>query len=71
MRNLTILLKEIFKQTKRGKQILSSIASSIIDRKEEDDFNEYMNGKNSETEVIGDDEYYNPEELITDSEINF
>lgn len=64
-------LKEIFKQTRRGKQILSSIASSIIDRKDEDDFNEYMNSKNSETEVIGDNEYYDPEELIADSEIKF
>lgn len=64
-------LKEVFKCTRRGKQILSSIANSIIERKEEEDFNNYMNGKNSETELIGDEEYYNPEELIADSEIKY
>lgn len=64
-------LKEVFKCTRRGKQILSSIANSIIERKEEEDFNNHMNGKNSETELIGDEEYYNPEELIADSEIKY
>lgn len=64
-------LKEVFKQTRRGKQILSSIANSIIEKKEEEDFSNYMNDRNSETELIGDNEYYNPEELIADSEIKY
>ncbi len=64
-------LKEVFKRTRKGKQLLSNIASSILDRKDEEDFNNYMSDKNSETELIGDDEYYNPEELIADSEIKY
>ena len=64
------ILKEVFKKTKKGKSILSNIASSIINRKEENEFSNYMSDKNLNTEVIGDEEYYNPEELITDSEIN-
>lgn len=68
--NFNNILKEVFKKTKKGKNILSNIASSIINRKEENEFSNYMNDKNSNTEVIGDEEYYNPEDLITDSEIN-
>ena len=64
------ILKEIFKKTNKGKHLLSEIANSIINRKEESEFDNYMNNKNVDAVVIGDEEYYNPEELITDSEIN-
>ena len=67
--DFNLSLKEIFRQTKKGKYILSDIVNSIINQKEEDEFSNYMNNKNSDAEIIGDEEYYNPEELITDSEI--
>lgn len=60
-------LQEIFARTKKGKEILKNIAEKIIYSKEEDDFDDYIGIKNNELIQMNDgDEYFTPEELITD-----
>lgn len=60
-------LQEIFGRTKRGQQIISDICDDILHDKEQDEFDEYMQTKNNSTIKINDDEYFQPEELITDA----
>lgn len=61
-------MKEVFAGTKKGMKILDNIIDEIIDGKEQDDFDEYMELKHSENIPINDEDYFNAEELITDSE---
>ena len=59
-------LREIFARTKKGKAIISEIAEEISYNKDKDDFDDYIKAKNDSTVQINDDEYFTPEELITD-----
>lgn len=59
-------MKEIFANTKKGKKILIDIISDINKNKEQDDFNDFINNQNSNN-IIGDEEYFEAEDLITDS----
>ncbi len=59
-------MKEIFANTKKGKKILIDIISDINKNKEQDDFNDFINNQNS-NDIIGDEEYFEAEDLITDS----
>ena len=59
-------LREIFARTKKGKAIISEIAEEISYNKDKDDFDDYIKSKNDSTVQINDDEYFTPEELITD-----
>ena len=63
------LLREVFKGTKKGKTTLARMVNDIENLKEEEEFMEHMNSMNSEYTEISDDEYYSPDELITDSEL--
>lgn len=63
------LLMEAFKGTKKGIVNLSRMVNEIENLKEEDDFMEHMDNMNSNYHEISDDEYYSPDELITDSEL--
>lgn len=63
------LLREVFKGTKKGKTSLARIVNEINNMKEEEDFITHMDSMNSEYSEIADDEYYSPDELITDSEL--
>lgn len=59
-------LKEIFAKTKKGKRIITDIAEKISYNKDMDDFNDYIQSKNDSSVQINDDEFFEPEELITD-----
>ena len=59
-------LKEIFAGTKNGKRILTDIVERICYNKDKDDFDDYIKTKNDSTIQINDDDYFTPEELITD-----
>ena len=59
-------LKEIFARTKRGREVMTNIAEKIIYNKEKDDFEDYIKSKNDAAVQINDDDYFTPEELITD-----
>lgn len=63
------VLQEIFAKTKRGKIFTKNIIEKIIYEKEHDEFDDYINQKSSDDEIQINDEYYTPEELITDCEI--
>lgn len=63
-------MKEIFAKTKKGKNILLSIIKEIEKNKEQDEFDDYIKNQQNSEIYISDDEYYNPEELIMDSNIN-
>ena len=58
------VLAEIFAHTKRGKMLLKDITSSIIKKQGRDDFDQYINMRNSEYPL--DDEEFKPDELIAD-----
>lgn len=58
-------MQEIFAKTKKGKEILSDICSSINREKDEDDFNDFIKTNNDRYPV--DDGYFTSEELIADS----
>lgn len=61
-------MKEIFAKTKKGKEILKSLLDEISYNKEKDDFDDYLFKKNSELNIINDEDLFLPEELMTDSE---
>lgn len=63
------VMKEIFAKTKKGKTILLSMIKEIKKNKEQDDFDDYIDNHRNKEVYISDDDYYNPEELITDSNI--
>ena len=59
-------LQEIFAKTKKGKEIICDIAEKISYNKNKDDFDDYIKTKNDSMVQINDDEFFEPEELITD-----
>lgn len=59
------ILTEIFAKTRDGHEILNDIVSQINYNKEKDDFDSFLKTKSSKHQM--DDEYYEPDELITDS----
>lgn len=61
-------MKEIFARTKKGKELLNNILEDIMYNKEKDSFDDYVFTKNSELNLINDEEMFSPQELITDSE---
>lgn len=60
-------LKEIFARTKKGKRNIDEIVQRITYNKDKDEFDDYIKTKNDSTIQINDDEYFTPEELITDN----
>ena len=60
-------LKEIFARTKKGKRNINEIVQRITYNKDKDEFDDYIKTKNDSTIQINDDEYFTPEELITDN----
>lgn len=64
-------MKEIFAGTKQGEHLLADIVYEIKEKIEKDDFDDYMQKQNDATYQIADDEYYEPDELIVDSESYF
>lgn len=60
-------LKEIFARTKKGKRNIVEIVQRITYNKDKDEFDDYIKTKNDSTIQINDDEYFTPEELITDN----
>lgn len=60
-------LQEVFKNTRRGQNLLSDIGKNILYVKEKEDFDSYMNGKRNDVEINDADEFYDADELITDS----
>lgn len=59
-------LQEIFAHTRKGKELLEDIFEHIMYNKEKDDFDDFIKTRNDSTVQINDDEYFSPEELITD-----
>lgn len=59
------VLAEIFAKTRDGKEMLNDIVSQINYKKEKDDFDSYLSTNASKYQM--NDEYYEPDELITDS----
>lgn len=59
-------MQEIFKQTRKGKEILRQIFEEIKHDKEQYDFDSYMTLMSGENNIISDDEYFSPEELMDD-----
>ena len=64
-------MKEIFAGTKQGEHLLADIVYEIKEKRDKDDFDDYMQKQNDATYQIADDEYYEPDELIVDSESYF
>lgn len=60
-------MKEIFANTRRGKQILDEIINDINKNKEQDNFDDFIQTQNNNNIIITDDDYFNADELITDS----
>lgn len=56
-------MKEIFANTKKGKSLIKNMIDFILHEKNKDDFNDYLNNKNSNISIIEDEEYFLPEEL--------
>lgn len=59
-------LMEVFAKTRKGKQMLKDVVDGITRAKDEDEFNDFINGGN-EQPLLGDG-YYTSEELIVDCE---
>ena len=59
-------MTEFFAQTRDGKEMLNSIVSQINNHKAKDDFDSFLKTKSSKYQV--NDEFFEPDELITDSE---
>ena len=64
-------LQEIFAKTKKGKQIISEMVENIIYNKEQDEFDDYIRNKNDELVQINDDEYFTPEELMINDNLEY
>lgn len=60
-------MQEVLAGTKQGEKLLHDIIDEIIQQKEEDDFNDYINQQNSAVYQITDSDYFEPNELIADS----
>lgn len=60
-------LKEIFARTKKGKMIMDQLLQGIIHKKEQDNFDDYIQSKNDEIMIT--DDCFTSEELISDSYI--
>lgn len=58
-------MKEIFAKTKKGKKLMKEMINFILHEKNKNDFDTYLDDKNNQTSIIGDDEYFLPEELNT------
>lgn len=56
-------MREVLAKTKKGKQLMKSMIDYILHEKNKDDFDEYLNNKNSDVSIIEDSEYFLPEEL--------
>lgn len=56
-------MKEIFAKTKKGKKLMKEMINFILHEKNKYDFDTYLDDKNNQTSIIGDDEYFLPEEL--------
>lgn len=56
-------MKEIFAKTKKGKLFIKNMIDFILHEKNKDDFNDYLDNKNSDISIIEDEEYFLPEEL--------
>lgn len=64
-------LQEVFLGTKEGIKMLSKMVDGIIANKEKDEFDDYMNTMNNNQHQITDSDYFEPDELIIDSENYF
>lgn len=60
-------LQEIFKGTKKGMKLLADIGCNILNNKEEDEFTAYMNNMHSKEDINDEDDFFEANELITDS----
>lgn len=60
------IMTEIFAQTRDGKEMLNSIVEQINHHKEKDDFDSFLKSKGTKYQV--NDEFFEPDELITDNE---
>ena len=60
------VMTEIFAKTKSGQKSLSEIVEHIKKSKAKDDFDDFMTAKQNRHQM--DDEFFTPDELITDSE---
>ena len=61
------IMTEIFAETRDGKEILNQIVDQIRHDKDKDDFDDFIKSKSSKHQI--DDEFFEPDELITDSEM--
>lgn len=63
-------MQEIFANTGKGKELLSSLVDKIQEEFERDDFNNYMTDKASEFNQLNDSveeyQYFTPDELVSD-----
>lgn len=64
-------LQEIFAKTKKGREIISDIFEKISYNKDKDEFDDYIKTKNDSMVQINDNEFYSPQDLITDEEDEF
>ncbi|MDE5888662.1 MAG: hypothetical protein K2H20_01435, partial [Bacilli bacterium] len=64
--NFNVDIKEMLAGTKRGSEVLQNMCRSIINSKEEDEFNDYMTSQQNNQIQITDDDYFEAEELIMD-----
>lgn len=64
--NFNIDIKEMLANTKRGSEVLQNVCTSIINSKEEDEFNDYMITQQNNQIQITDDDYFEADELITE-----
>ena len=61
------IMTEIFAETRDGKEILNRIVDQIRHDKDKDDFDDFIKSKGSKHQI--DDEFFEPDELITDSDM--
>jgi hypothetical protein len=61
------IMTEIFAETRDGKEILNQIVDQIRYDKDKDDFDDFIKSKGSKHQI--DDEFFEPDELITDSDM--
>lgn len=62
------VLQEIFARTRRGREIISDIIEGITYNKDKDEFDDYIKTKNDSVVQINDNEFFTPQDLITDEE---
>lgn len=65
--NFNVDMKEILANTKRGHEVLNNMCRSIINSKEEDEFNDYILTQQNNQTQINDDDYFEADEIIVDS----